>query len=84
MQLLFKTSILQSNIPVFYTIFKTSENNYLAQTSASGMKAFKFTKLSGEWISSEGAYASHARLIGGLMDKHYREHIEIFESSNWW
>ena len=82
MQLLFKTSVLQSNIPVFYSIFKTSDNNYLAQTSASGMKAFNFTKRAGQWISSEGAYALHAKLIGGLMDKHYREHIEILESSN--
>ena len=82
MQLLFKTSVLQSKIPVFYTIFKKSENNYLAQTTASGMKAFMFTKRSGQWISSEGAYAMHAKLIGGLMDKHYREHIEILESSN--
>jgi hypothetical protein len=46
------------------------------------MKAFKFTKRSGQWISSEGAYAIHAKLIGSLMDKHYREHIEILESSN--
>jgi hypothetical protein len=81
MQLLFKTSLLNSKIPVFYTIYKKSDNSYLAQTSASGMNAFVFSKKSGQWVSNDGAYALQAKQIGNLMDKHYREHIQVLEAS---
>ncbi len=73
MQLIFKTSVLQYNIPVFYSVFKTSDNEYLAETSATGMVPFSIKKESGEWVSNGGKHSSHVRAIANLIDIHYQD-----------